>query len=196
MKLFKIGILYEKETNAGSNPLKYSCFLFDENFRPEENAPASYFYDNFLGFSVSKNAKITTSRFYDFTIDFIHTNTDDFESRRNLENALNAEMISNQSPLFTPNDFANSYLPKNLKDEFCSQCGRTFPASFVKDTTLLKSKLNTKKITFPHNIRITGPNDNFDQKIEFFNDHEVFAERLTKEDMNNFTIVLIEGKPL
>lgn len=196
MKLFKIGILYEKEINAGCDPLKYGCFLFDENFRPEENAPASYFYDRFLGFSVSKNAKITTSRFYDFTIDFIHTYTEDFECRLNLENALNAEMISNQSPLFTPNDFANSYLPDQLKDEFSCQSGRTFPTSFVKDTTLLKSKLSTKKITFPHNIRITGPNDNFDQRIEFFNDHDVFAERLTQEDMNNFTIVLIAGKPL
>lgn len=194
-KLFKIAILFEKSIPLERSPIiantHFGCFLFDDQFRTDGH-PAEYFYKDFLGFSVGNNAKIQSKRFYDKTEQFIIENVADYDMKNDLLNSVKLQFNIDQNSILTPSIFAGNVLPENLRDLYTSQIIPNLPSTFVKDSTLIKSQLTKKKVLFPHNIKITGPNDEFDDHVQMFDGSN--AEDL---DINNpeYTIIRIKGRP-
>lgn len=193
-KLYKIGMIIERENPIGDAPNeKYDCFLFDDQFRTI-TTPAEYFYKEFLGFSIGNNAKIQSQRFYDKTHNFIVENIEDTETKTNLLEALRNEFLVNQNPVTTPSDFARVSFPTPaLRDEYIGDIAHELPASFVRDTVLIKNRLNKRKINFQDNINLSGPNANFDENVQFVHDVEEFQRLI--QDEGEFTIVKIKGRP-
>lgn len=193
-KLYKIGILYEKPTPANNDPnAKYGGFLFDDQFRAE-GYPAEYFYKEFLGFSVENNSKIQSRKFYDRTEKFIKEKIDDYAIKDDLLKALKLEFTVNTNELITPASFGRTYFIDNdTLDEYMTTVVEDLPSSFVKDRKLIETKLNKKKIDFPDNININGPDASFDDSVSLVDDMEQFRQ-LNPFD-SSYTVVRIAGKP-
>lgn len=195
-KLYKIGIIYERETMLADKEFpnnQYGAILMDQQFSPMGNYPAVYFSKNFLGFTADRNAKIQSKKFYEMTSDFIKENIKDFELQMNLLSVLNTTFTVNQEPVITLSEFAETnFEDDDIQDEFLNKVGSQLPDTFLKDSTLFKRNLKKKKINFPDNINVIGPDDVFMEKVTFIRDQEDLD---SLELSNDFTIVKIQGKP-
>lgn len=193
-KLYKIGILVEKvELADNTNPLNYNAFLFDDQFRTDSH-PAEYFYKDFLGFSTSKNAKIQTQRFYSKTNEFINTHVTELSKKVELFGALKTHLKTNTDSIVNPQEFSTTFFPSNdLKDKYNSEVVSQFDHSFEKDNVLIKNQLEKRNMNFPQNIKIIGPDAEFDERVNVVNSEEELEE--LRFDPSNYTIIKISGKP-
>ena len=191
-KLYKIGILIENDLELKEPNDKFKCYLFDEQFR-NDGTPASYFYKDFLGFTISKNAKIQTKLFYDKTSEFIKRNFNDFQEKSQLLKQLNLLFTIETSLTITPKEFSKNYFKDPLKqDIYFSDVVSQLPGTITKDSTLIDTQLKTKKIIFSDNIRIIGPDNSFDQNVRILTKQEELDNLSFK---NGYSIVIIEGRP-
>jgi len=193
-KLYKIGILNKKENPIGALPNNvFGCFLFDHQFRPDSH-PAEYFYRDFLGFSTSSNAKIQSQRFYDKSTSFVKNNFDDVSQKTELLQTIKNQFTIVQEPLLSPIEFASEYMPEGeLRDSFIANVVSEFQGSFEKDSTLIENRLSKRRMNFPEDINLTGPDEDFDRRVEIVNSEDIFNQ-LSPED-ETYTIVKIYGKP-
>jgi len=192
-KLYKIGILFEKNNAVQDPNSRFGSFIFDDQFRTDGH-PAEYFYKDFLGFSVDANSKIQSKRFYDKTESFIKSNIDDLPVKQDLLRVLKTEFTLNTNAIITPSQFATSYFADvDIRDSYVSEVASELPASIVKDRALIEMRLSKKKIDFPDNINISGPDSNFDTHVSFIQSDEDL-ENLNPSD-TTYTIVKINGKP-
>lgn len=195
-KLFKIGIIYERseiheEAKYPNN--EFGSFFYDSQFTVDSK-PAEYFWKDFLGFSISKNAKIQSKRFYDSTENFIKTYVETSDEKKGLIEALKQEFLSNDESDMHPNDFAKLYFQDPaVQDAYANEVATYLPAAIEKDPSLIKAKLDKKKITFPNNIVINGPERTFDYAVEIIKS----VEDMEKLDLRSgeFTLLKIIGKP-
>jgi len=193
-KLFKIGILYEKLNPATVAPNDtYGCFLFDDQFR-RSTKPAEYFFKDFLGFDVSRNAKIQSQLFYDQTYNFIKANFTDAKQKLDLIQELRNLFSVNQETVITPAEFSNTYFAEPaIRDLYSNQVLVNFHASIVKDSTLIDYELNHKKLNFPNKIKVTGPETDFDQAVTLINTKELYKD--INPESADYTILKISGQP-
>lgn len=194
-KLYKIGIIYRRSDVETENVNgQYGCFLYDDQFRAD-NHPAEYFYKNFLGFTVGNNAKIQSLRFYDKTKSFVLSNIHDLEVKTSLMSALKNEFTINQNDTVSPIDFANTYIPtqNGLRDSYIADVCQELPFAIIKNYSLIRSKLAKRKIDFPSNINLSGPEEGFDDRVEIINDPDAIQN--LEADNSSYTIVKILGKP-
>lgn len=193
-KLYKIGIIYRKtQEELEDVNERFGCFLYDDQFRADTH-PAEYFYKDFLGFSVGNNSKIQSQRFYDKTKHFVIENVEDFETKTALISALKNEFVINQDDTINPLNFANTYIPTRdgLRDLYIGDICQELPFSIVKDDSLLKARLTKRKIDFPNNINLSGPEESFDNKVEIIDEDSIDA---LDAGSTEYTIVKIMGKP-
>jgi hypothetical protein len=194
-KLYKIGIIYKKNDEETENVNEqFGCFLYDDQFRADTH-PAEYFFKDFLGFTVGNNAKIQSQRFYNKTKNFILTNVQTLEIKTLLVSALKNEFLINQNETVNPINFATTYMPteNGLRDAYIGDVCQELPFAIVKDDSLIKTKLAKRKIDFPSNINLTGPEEGFDNRVEIITDEDTI--RNLEVDNPNYTIVKILGKP-
>lgn len=194
-KLYKIGIVYRKTNEDSVAPIpQYGCFLYDDQFRIDSH-PAEYFYKDFLGFTIGSNSKIQSQRFFDKTENFIISNVQEIDTKTLLLSSLKNEFAINQNDIINPNNFANTFIPNEngLRDLYFVEVCQELPLSIVKDIVLIKNRLNKRKIDFPSNINLSGPEEGFDNRVEIINDQEVVENLDVKNP--NYTIVKISGKP-
>jgi hypothetical protein len=194
-KLYKIGIIYQKTVqDTGNINEQFGCFLYDDQFRADTH-PAEYFYKDFLGFTAGNNSKIQSLRFYDKTKNFVMSNVQDTEIKSLLVSALKNEFTINQNDFVNPMNFANTYLPttNGLRDSYIGDVCQELPFAIIKDDSLIKTKLAKRKIDFPSNINLIGPEEGFDNRVEIINDVNAISN--LQADNPNYTIIKILGKP-
>ncbi len=194
-KLFKIGIIYRKSDDESLEVNeRYGCFLYDEQFRVESH-PAEYFYRDFLGFSIGNNSKIQSMRFYSKTETFILKNLEGSEIKSNLLSALKNEFSVAQNPTIDPKGFGDNFFSTNegIRGKYLNEVCGELPSAIVKDDALIKGKLKKRKMDFPRNINVIGPEDSFDKNVEVISD----KEELKNLDINDldYTIIKIKGQP-
>lgn len=196
-KLYKVGILTEREQinidEIYPND-QFECFLFDEQINPVETLPATYFFEDFLGFSISKNAKVQTKRFYDKTKDFILKNYVDYENQDILLGALKTTVIADSALTIDPTEFGNSYIEDlDIRNRYSVEILTKFPSSFAKNTDMLMGTLKERKLSFPNKIKLSGPDLDFDSNVSFARSVEELDE-LSLSD-GEYTIIIVKGKP-
>ena len=195
-KLYKKGIIIERENVLKDKEFpnnQYGAILMDQQFNPTGNYPAVYFSKDFLGFSADQNAKIQSKKFYEMTSDFIKENIENFEDQMNLLSVLNTTFTVNQESVITLAEFAETnFKNEDIQDEFLNKVGTQLPDTFLKDSTLIKGNLKRKKVNFPDNINVVGPDNVFMEKVTFIRNQDDLAELKLS---NEFTIVKIQGKP-
>jgi hypothetical protein len=66
------------------------------------------------------------------------------------------------------------------------------PVTVQKDTTLIKNKLDKKRVEFPNNVIISGPERTFEYSVQIVNSKDELQEINFEDDV---TILRIKGKP-
>ena len=195
MKFFKIGAIIEAK-DTGEELVypnnEYACFLFDQQFNPGAG-PAKFFYEGFLGFDISRNAKIQSQRYYKLVHDWVSEHAETHAERKRMERGLKSIFWDDVRDEVDPRFFRDHYIQSDaLKDLYTEQIMEEFPRSFTKDPTLLRNELKNRKLTFPNDIKVTGPEAHFDESVSVITDPEEL-DRL-KDKLDSVTSLRIEGK--
>lgn len=191
-KFYKIGVIAERQTEGSENQ-RYDAYLFDDQFG-SSGLPAEYFFKDFLGFSIDSNAELQSSRFYKLTESFTRADeTMTSEQKTAVFDGLRTEFDSNLNPVLDPILFARQYFPtEEIRANF-EQAVRELPGRITKSKTLIKAKINNKKLDFPDKIKISGPGNQFDANVKIVNDPEELYDLIAGDA--RYTIVLINGRP-
>jgi hypothetical protein len=190
-KLYKIGIFLE---SLGSNDNNIRAFVYDYNMsRSQEHGIAVYFYDSFLGCTISHTDKYFTNRFYYETKNFIDNEgafTDDemFDLHTHLYSYLKSETAT-----LNITEFSNQYISEPIKRDLYNNHMQIVVGedglnrSITKDISDIKTKLRMRKVTFSNRVKISAPSDAFDSNVRII-------EETQDDDGNISTTVSIAGK--
>lgn len=195
-KLFKVGAIYEREEHIDflNFPNNYfGCYLYDEQFNIDSK-PAEYFYKDFLGFTTESNPKIQSKKFFETTDNFIKSYIADASAKGDLLQVLKDEFKVNDEPSVSPKEFAAAYFHDDeVRDAYTNEIATYLPQKIDKDASLFRSKLETKKVTFPNGITVSGPEKTFNISVQVIRT----KEELDKIDFDNrdYTILRVIGNP-
>jgi hypothetical protein len=199
--MFKFCILYQREINEIADlpdnfrepDIEWGSILFDEQFRIDSK-PAEYFYKDFLGLTTINNAPIQTKRFFDKTEQFVKNYYEDYNKKEELLGLLNDTLTSEANLDIQVDTFINESIDKEeLKLQYKNEVASGMPAKFKKDNSLIRSNLNNKKISFPNNIKVSGPIDFMELNVEIIDTEEKLSTISTNQ--SSYTIIKISGKP-
>ena len=171
-KLYKIGAFVRKSATEATveNPSGgWQAFIFDDLITTgNRQSAAKYFYDTFLGFDFPSNSAWQTKQFHTLTKDFIRTANVTDEVKSDLLGALTTYLKVDQGGTIQVNQFATTYMQAaELRDAYANYMqGKEFPAAAVpKDLSEVMSSLRDRKVTFGNNIRLTGPVEQFQNRV-------------------------------
>jgi hypothetical protein len=193
-KFYKIGCIYERYVDDLDYPNnEFGCFLYDEQFNIDSK-PAEYFYKDFLGFSTRSNAKIQSKKFFVNTEKFIQNNVNHYAEKQAMLDSLRNEFLSPEFPELEPDRFAETHFSHDdVREQYAAEVAPYLPSLIVKDTSLIKAKLEKRTINFPHNIKIMGPEKAFDYTVQIIHDDEEVGKLDMSEE--KYTLIKILGKP-
>jgi hypothetical protein len=173
-KLYKIGAFVRKsatEATAENPNGGWQAFIFDDLITAgNRQSAAKYFYDTFLGLDFPSNSAWQTKQFHTLTKDFIrNANNVTEENKSDLLGALTTYLKVDQGGTIQVNQFATTYMQTaELRDAYSNYMqSKEFPVAAVpKDISEVKSALRDRKVTFSNNIRLTGPVEQFQDRVK------------------------------
>jgi hypothetical protein len=150
-RLYKLGI-YVSDDRIPDAETKWSCHVFDSNITATRREDAAhYFYSGFLGCQFPENGRYETPKFFDLTKEYLKQSPVDADLKRDISDALYTYIKVDQSPTFTTQNFAESFLPIELRDSYNSfMQSKKFPTDRAvhKDVTDMGSRLRRRKFRF------------------------------------------------
>jgi hypothetical protein len=156
-------------------PNGWQAFVFDSNIAPtHRESAAQYFYEGFLGCMLPEDGAYETSRFFDLTKEFVRNTALSGPIKRKMVDALHTFVQAETAQTFTANEFAERYLPTDLRDPFNRFCeSKKFPSrAVVRDISQMGSKLKRRRFSFGADIEFSA----------------------TPEALNNKTVIIKPGK--
>lgn len=156
-RLYKIGLLIEA-TPGAARANAWQAFVFDHNITSSHReSAAQYFYEHFMGCTFPEDGPYETARFFDLTKEFVRKTPLPPEERRDLNDALYTFIRTEKAPTFTSQEFADKYLPLDLRDPFKKHLdSKQFPSrAVVRDTSDMGTRLRRRKFRFGGEIEIS-----------------------------------------
>lgn len=157
-EFFKIGILAHRDSKS-TDRRAFDSFVYDDNFTPQKNDLASYFYRDFLGFSTHENDKLKTNNFMREFSDFVEKNVTDFESRRLIKTRIKADYRESSVSIVDPASYVEYFEKDGLTTLYHTKVLSKFPRSFSKDLSLVDSALQKAFLQITSQLKISGPPD-------------------------------------
>ena len=169
-KLYKSAV-FERKSN--SNPLTKGDFrvhLFDSQFNSGTKL-ASYFYKDFLGFTISGNAPIETKNFYNLMVSTTESvYADDVDSINHIKDQI-VSLLTSEVATITPREVILSIVPEAYRDSYIRKVANEYEGSFVKNISLLSHQLNNRTVKLGQGLKLFGPTNLFtNETITFEND--------------------------
>jgi hypothetical protein len=153
-KLFKTAAFLR--TGDGENDFEMSAC--DSQHRVLDSTEMARFWLVYLGCLVEEDARVTTSKFFNATVEFANTFVTDLSDRTQMYESLNTELRSNRRDV-VPRNFVRDFVPPDLQRacvEFLEE--RHVPMrTFVKDVQDVKSALRRLTYSSEAGVRITVP---------------------------------------
>jgi hypothetical protein len=172
-KLYKIGMFIEKEKGElidnVRTSLDFLVYIYDHNLtRNETQSAAQYFYQAFLGCSVSPSDKKLTKDFFTFTKEYIDSLSVDDDEKLDLNSGLYSYLKVEKTNTIKASEFAERYIPVEKRDDYVNFIEeKGIPLrGITKDLGYLKYKLKRRKLSFSSSVKIIAPSDNFDSLVQ------------------------------
>lgn len=187
-KLYKVAMFIEldrPETQRNRRPDEFKVYVFDHNMNKSETKEAAlYFYETFLGCSISPTNKKLTRDFYMNTREFIDNLEIDDEEKIDLNYALYTYLKVSQNNTIQISEFADQFFEGDHRDNYINYMEtKGFPSIAIsKDMSYIKNKLRRRKIKFTTDVTISAPSEKFKDLVKI----------LDCEDSK--TVVQIEGR--
>jgi len=173
-RLYKVA-MFVCETKRLKLPQGWRAFVFDSNISPtHRESAAQYFYETFLGCVLPEDGAYETLRFFDLTKEFVRKTDLNAPIKRKLVDALITFVQAETASTFTADEYADRYLPLNLRDPFKTFLdAKQFPTrAVVRDVSQMAQKLKRRRFQFGSGIEFTT----------------------TPEALNNETVVIKSAK--
>lgn len=171
-KLYKIGVFLCMDAQAATTELPcggWRAFIFDDLITAgNRQGAAQYFFDTFLGLAFPSNDAWQTKQFHSLTKDFIRSANISEETKSDLLGALTIYLKVDQGGTIQVDQFSAAYFDApELRDAYSAyMLSKDFPLTAIhKDISEVKGALRDRKITFSNNIRLTGPVDQFQDRV-------------------------------
>jgi len=184
-KLYKIGFI----SNLNKDISDFEILIFDSNLDQfKSNNAAKYFYINFLGCKIKENSAKLTRDFFDETTKFINSLDTNLSTKFNLQNQLNAYLLSEGSVTINSSDFANTvFKDSDTIDKYIDHLGSQEIAirSIIKDTNLINKKLKKRHLNFSNGIRIIGDQQTIENSLKIIsNDNSMVTLEISGNLIN------------
>jgi hypothetical protein len=199
-KLYKIGVFVAPATTPPlltppTFPDGWEAGVYDVAMTAGNRATAAqYFYERFLGLAFPKNAALLTKQFHDLTRAFIADLGVAEEKKSDLHNALVTYLKVGVNRAIQVGEFADLYFDDSeLKDRFSHyMVEHDFPLEqVVKDTADIQKSLRFRKVTFPHDVKLTAPADSFNELIRI---ETIDGERGADGQVPVWTKIIVKEK--
>jgi hypothetical protein len=153
-KLFKTGAFLR----AGAGDDDFDMSACDSQHRVLDSTEMARFWLSYLGCAVEEDARVTTSKFFNTTVEFANTYVTDLVDRTQIYESLNTELRSNRRNIVA-RDFVRDFVPEGLQRaciEFLEE--RHVPLrTFVKDIQDIRSTLRKLTYVSQEGVRISVP---------------------------------------
>lgn len=157
-KMYKAAVFEQVSSGTPLDCNNFRAYLFDSQFNSGTKL-AEYFYKDFLGLTISDNARILTKQFYELmnaTIDAAYLT--DVEKSYECKDSLYT-VINNHETTINPSAIISEIIELDKRDLFIRKVVNVLPSSFPKDTNLLQNVLRSKNLRFGDSIRLSVRND-------------------------------------
>ncbi|MFY9853037.1 MAG: nucleoid-associated protein [Terracidiphilus sp.] len=173
-KLFKTAAFLR--TGTGDDDFDMSAC--DSQHRVLDSTEMARFWLSYLGCTVEEDARVTTSKFFNTTVEFANTYVTDLVDKTHIYESLNTELRSNKRNII-PRDFVRDYVPEGLQRaciEFLEE--RHVPLrTFVKDVEDVRAALRKLTYVSEEGVRISVP-EGQDGLVEVDEERIVVNDRL------------------
>lgn len=197
-KLYKIGAFLIADPVAATDEqptLGWRAFIFDDQITAgNKQTAAQYFYETFLGLGFPENSAWQTKQFHTLTKEFIRGANIPEETKSDLLGALTTYLKVDQSATIQVDQFAESYMQApELKDSYSAYMQvKNFPIEAIfKDISEVKNVLRDRKVTFNGNIRLTGPVEQFQDRVKM---RVIDGEALPNGSVPKWTEIIVRDQ--
>ncbi len=169
-KLYKIGLFVSDGADPRPElPGGWSATVYDSTMTAaqRENA-AHYFHSRFLGLDIPENNAQQVKKFLEQTKSFIKSAPISEEGKVDLYNGLYTYLKVDQSPTIQVAQFADRYLPREIRDQYRAHMREErFPDRVIpKDLSEVSGTLKLRKLRFPSKITLSGPPEAMKELVE------------------------------
>lgn len=197
-KLYKIGafLIADAAAATAEQPAQgWRAFIFDDLITAgNKQTAAQYFYETFLGLGFPENSAWQTKQFHTLTKDFIRGANITEETKSDLLGALTTYLKVDQGATIQVDQFAESYMQApELKDSYSTYMqSKNFPVEAIfKDISEVKNVLRDRKVTFSGNIRLTGPVEQFQDRVKM---RSIDGEALPNGSVPKWTEIIVRDQ--
>lgn len=153
-KLFKTAAFLRK-SSGDDDFLMSAC---DSQHRVTDSSDMARFWIRYLGCTFREDPRVSTSKFYNASIEFINSVVTEPVMRTAIYDGLHAELRSSRS-MVAPKTFIQEHVPEELRAsyrEFLEE--RKVPlTSFHKDVIDVKSKLRRRTFLSEQGVMVSAP---------------------------------------
>ena len=158
-KLFKIVLFFEHEDRIVG-------VVSDQQQGAYSKDVANFFLTDFLGCQLREKAEISTRNFFDTVIGFINSQNLTDQQKLDIRTHLISEISNNQENLSVIS-FAQRCIPREQYQIFMDIVRENKVSTiFIKDCTLIESKISKVKYEFECGIKISGSEENMRQNLK------------------------------
>jgi hypothetical protein len=158
-RFFKSALFHRK----GDGPDEFSALACDDQLRPSADEQMAQFWKRFLGCRVVEDARITTEKFFNASIEYISDVIPDPVLKASIYEHVLSELKSNKKQ-FSPRTFIETYFPEEHQRPF-----RVFLEErnvtlrqFPLDTSEIANRLKRKSFVTVKGAVVTVPADQSD----------------------------------
>ena len=153
-KLFKTAAFLR--TGDGDDDFEMSAC--DSQHRVLDSTEMARFWLSYLGCTVEEDARVTTSKFFNATVEFTNQYVTDLADKTQIYESLSTELRSNRTEII-PRNFVRDFVPEDLQRsciEFLEE--KHVPLrTFVKDVQDVRSALRRLTYVSEGGVRISVP---------------------------------------
>jgi hypothetical protein len=153
-KLFKTAAFLR--TGPGDDEFEMSAC--DSQHRVLDSTEMARFWLSYLGCTVEEDARVTTSKFFNATVEFANAFVTDLADKTHIYESLNTELRSNKRSII-PRDFVRDFVPPDLQracTEFLEE--RHVPLrTFDKDVQDVRTALRRLTYVSQGGVRVSVP---------------------------------------
>jgi hypothetical protein len=127
---------------SGDGDDEFDMAACDNQHNPTDTKEMARFWRKYLGCDLEEAPRVSTSKFFNATMDFINTHVDDAEEKTVMYESLHVAMRST-APTFTPRSFITEHVPESIKPSFREflEERRVSLTTFPKDTQDIKGAI-------------------------------------------------------
>lgn len=145
-------------TGQGDDDFQMSAC--DNQHNSTDTKEMARFWRKYLGCDLEEAGRVTTSKFFNATMDFINTQVEDPEVQTTLYESLHSELRSAR-PTVSPRAFLTDHVPQTIRHELQTflEERHVSMGAFQKDTQDIRTSLRRLMYVSEAGIRITAPED-------------------------------------